>query len=237
MLKKSYWLFKSVAIFYATLLGEKGSPLRGLQSTFRRWVTGRERDSLEGKELYKGQMRGFVSLAYGHHTFLSNRHIPLSRVNPSILMSFAGLYPFAVSCCKSQRSTQSAELMEQTSILSVLAHQHAYTYEDTLPRPQRSIFPQPLLSVQACSQFQMTADAIWVRAVMQASVNPQLEYIAPSYGPWPSCTADHNRDKREVLRKAKGVVTCMTKNATIRTTSKRRQRKQKYITGAVKHNE
>lgn len=33
---KKYWLFKSVAIFYATLLGEKGSPLRGLQSTFRR---------------------------------------------------------------------------------------------------------------------------------------------------------------------------------------------------------
>lgn len=80
-----------------------------------------------------------------------------------------------------------------------------------MPRLQRSIFPQPLLSVQACSQFRMTADAIWVRAVMQASVNPQLGYIAPSYGSWPSCTADHNTDKREVFRKAKGLGRCMTK--------------------------
>lgn len=133
-------------------------------------------------------MRGFASLAYGHHTFLSNRPIPLSTVNPSILMSFAGLFPFALNCCKSQRSTQSAELMEQTGILSVLTHQHAYTYEDTLPRPQRSIFPQLLLSVRACSQFQMTADVIWVK--------PQLGYVAPSYGSWLSCTADHNRDER-----------------------------------------
>lgn len=88
---------------------------------------------------------------------------------------------------------------------------HTHVYEDTLPRLQRSIFPQPLSSVQACSQFQMIADAIGVRAVMQASVNPQLGYIAPSYGSWPSCTADHKREEREVFRKAKGIETCMTK--------------------------
>lgn len=59
-------------------------------------------------------------------TFLGNRHIPLLRVNPSLPTSFAGLFPFTVSCCKAQRSTQSAELMEETGILNVLTHQHAH---------------------------------------------------------------------------------------------------------------
>lgn len=37
-----------------------------------------------------------------------------------------------------------------------------------LPRSQSFTFPQHLLSVRACSQFQMTADAIWFRVVMQS---------------------------------------------------------------------
>lgn len=61
----------------------------------------------------------------------------------------------------------------------------------------------------------MTADAIWFGvAVMQAQVNPQPSYIAPSHGRWPSSTADHKRDKRE-FRRTKGASACLSKKATV----------------------
>ena len=83
---------------------------------------------MEGKELHKGQVRGFGSPAYSHHASPDNGHIPLFRVKPALPMSFAGPFLFPISCCEAQSSTQSAELMEQTGILNILAHQHAHVH-------------------------------------------------------------------------------------------------------------
>lgn len=86
---------------------------------------------------------------------------------------------------------------------------HAHVYEYLAKAPKIHASTAPFISLGMKSD-----DCRCNLVLMQAQVNPQPSYIAPSHGQWPSSTADHKKDKRE-FRRTKGASACLSKKATV----------------------